>query len=74
VVALALRGKRLLPADAAQLPLRECTRQDRCSCKDQHYRDRRGAARPCRAAGASDPGQRPAIERRRPGEQREPRS
>jgi hypothetical protein len=68
--ALALRGRRFLPAGVRRLPLPECTRQDQCSCKYQHYGDRRGAQRRNRVAGASDAGKAPERDRRRPGERR----
>jgi hypothetical protein len=68
--ALALRGRRFLPAGVKRLPLPDCTRQDQCTCKYQHYGDRRGAQRRSRDSGASDPGKAPATDRRRPGERR----
>jgi len=71
--ALALRGRRFLPANIKRLPLAECTRQDQCSCKFHHYSDRRGAPRRAQGAGSSGSAKPPATERRRPGERRERR-
>jgi len=71
--ALALRGRRFLPASIKRLPLAECTRQDQCNCKFQHYGDRRGPQRRAQDARSSNSAKPPATERRRPGERRERR-
>ncbi len=38
-------GKRYLSAEAPPLPLDQCDRSDRCQCRYQHYKDRRGESR-----------------------------
>ncbi|MDJ0911522.1 MAG: hypothetical protein QNI99_20220 [Woeseiaceae bacterium] len=38
-------GDRLLSADAPLLPLKECDRPEKCSCRYQHYEDRRKGPR-----------------------------
>ncbi len=39
------RGERYLSAEAPLLPLDQCDRPDRCQCRYQHYKDRRGDQR-----------------------------
>ena len=39
------RGERYLSAEAPLLPLDQCDRPDRCQCRYQHYKDRRGGSR-----------------------------
>ena len=68
--ALALRGKRRLPLDAPRLPLPACGNQDQCQCRYQHHADRRGSPRRADERGTMNSAQRPAKERRRPGERR----
>lgn len=38
-------GERLLSAEAPLLPLKDCDRPERCSCRYQHYDDRRQGPR-----------------------------
>lgn len=38
-------GQRVLSAEAALLPLKDCDRPDRCSCRYQHFDDRRRGPR-----------------------------
>ena len=38
-------GKRYLSAEAPFLPLKDCDRQEQCSCRYQHYKDRRKGPR-----------------------------
>jgi hypothetical protein len=42
--ARALQGQRFMSHDAPQLPLRNCARET-CTCRYQHYDDRRAGAR-----------------------------
>lgn len=64
-------GKRFLARSAPRLPLAECTNQDRCKCKYQHYGDRRSDRRRAGAGRAFYPAKSPTKEQRRPGERRE---
>jgi hypothetical protein len=68
--ALALRGKRHLPLAAPRLPLPGCDKQDQCQCRYQHHADRRDNLRRTDDRGTGPSAQRPAKERRRPGERR----
>lgn len=47
----ALRGIRLLSADAPRLPLPDCTEPDRCPCTYKHFDDRRVGPRRARERG-----------------------
>ena len=47
----ALRGIRLLSADAPRLPLPDCTQPERCRCTFKHYDDRRIRPRRARERG-----------------------
>ncbi len=38
-------GERYLSAEAPLLPLGQCDRPDRCQCRYQHHKDRRGGSR-----------------------------
>jgi hypothetical protein len=47
-----LRGQRFLSRDAPQLPLASCGRTD-CTCRYEHYQDRRGNPRRLRDMGVA---------------------
>jgi len=47
-----LRGKRFLSREAPQLPLQTCGRTD-CTCRYEHYQDRRGNPRRLRDMGVA---------------------
>jgi len=47
-----LRGKRFLSREAPQLPLKTCGRTD-CTCRYEHYQDRRGNPRRLRDMGVA---------------------
>lgn len=47
-----LRGQRFLSREAPALPLKECDRAD-CSCRYEHFDDRRAKARRARDMGVS---------------------
>jgi|SRR6185295_1942868 len=49
--AMALREKRVLSAEAPQLPLRECSNPGGCRCHYQHHSDRRSDRRRARDNG-----------------------
>ncbi len=57
-------SERLLSAEAPLLPLKACDRPERCSCRYQHYEDRR--AGPRRGSEIGAPAKKPAdqLERR----------
>ena len=40
-----LQSKRFLGAEAPQLPLPDCSQQDKCQCKYKYWNDRRGMDR-----------------------------
>jgi len=46
--AVALKGVRLLSADAPRLPLPDCTLSDDCRCTFRHHDDRRAGPRRAR--------------------------
>ena len=50
--AKALRGHRFLSREAPVLPLKECGRSD-CTCRYEHYEDRRGSSRRARDMGVA---------------------
>ena len=69
--ARAVKGERVLAQDAPLLPLERCDRAARCSCRYQHYEDRRAQPRrqadgapPSAAAAASDVERRVSVGRR----------
>lgn len=69
--ARAAKGKRVLADDAPMLPLADCDRATHCSCRYQHYADRRG--QPRRQADRAPPSPDAAghtVERRSPGGRR----
>ena len=68
-----LRDQRFLSREAPRLPLPECTNQDKCQCKYQHFASRRAWLRRATDAGSTTAGASPGDERRRPGERRERR-
>jgi hypothetical protein len=47
-----LRGQRFLSREAPQLPLKACGRTD-CTCRYEHYQDRRGNPRRLRDMGVA---------------------
>lgn len=47
-----LKGKRFLSREAPQLPLKDCGRAD-CTCRYEHYPDRRGGLRRVRDMGVA---------------------
>ncbi len=53
-------GDRLLSAEAPLLPLKDCDRPERCSCRYQHYEDRRDGPRRAKEQGM--PGQKKEAE------------
>ena len=50
--ARALRGQRFLSREAPPLPLKDCGRAD-CTCRYEHYQDRRGGLRRVRDMGVA---------------------
>ncbi len=46
-------GERVLSAEARLLPLKDCDRPERCSCRYQHYDDRRDGPRRAKEQGMS---------------------
>jgi hypothetical protein len=68
-----LRSQRFLTREAPRLPLPDCTNQDKCQCKYQHFASRRHRPRRATDEGRSSSAPPSEGERRRPGERRERR-
>lgn len=68
-----LRDQRFLSRESPRLPLPECTRQNQCRCKYQHFASRRNQPRRSTDEGGGSSAPPSAGERRRPGERRERR-
>ncbi len=58
-------GERYLSAEAPLLPLGQCDRPDRCQCRYQHYKDRRGGSRRGAESGLPTQSDAERVERRK---------